>query len=90
MARGQDLSRYQQKIVKRYYDNIDTIAVTRLSEIVTDLYLAENDKAKARLWDRASKALDKVAANDARVRTVLETKDVEKLAALVNELAATK
>jgi len=90
MPRGQDLSRYQQKIVKRYYEHIDTIAVTRLSEIVTELYLADSDKARGRLWDRASKALDKVAANDARVRTVLETKDVEKLAALVNELAATK
>jgi hypothetical protein len=49
MPKGQDLSRYQQKVVNRYYANIDTITLTKLGEMVSDLYLAEG-KAADRLW----------------------------------------
>ncbi|MEL7472141.1 MAG: hypothetical protein AAGK04_02405 [Planctomycetota bacterium] len=87
MAKHQNLSSHQQKIVKRYYQNLDSIAIGRLSEVVGELYLAESDKARGRLWDRAAKALDKVAANDARVQKILDARDVEGLAGLVNELA---
>lgn len=90
MPRGQDLSRHQQKIVQRYYDNIDTISLTKLSELVTELYLASDDKARGRLWARVEKALAKVAGQDPRARAVLEGRDIEKLAALVNELSGKK
>ena len=32
-----DLTPHQQKIVKRYYDNIDAIGLQRLAELVSDL-----------------------------------------------------
>ena len=38
------LTRHQQSIVKRYYDNLDTVLLQRLGEQVTDLYLAEGKK----------------------------------------------
>ena len=34
-------SKYQQKIIKNYYDNREAISLQRLSELVTELYLAE-------------------------------------------------
>ena len=46
---SRDFSRHQSKIVKRYYDNLDTIVATRLQEAVTELYLAESDKKRATL-----------------------------------------
>ncbi|MBL0921840.1 MAG: hypothetical protein IBJ10_06900 [Phycisphaerales bacterium] len=88
MAKGQHLSRYQQGIVNRYYDNKDTIVVTRLAEIVSDLALCDSEKKAAALWKRAETALAAVKADPVRSRTVLGAKDVKGLAALVGELSA--
>ena len=80
-----DLSANQKKIVDRYYDNREGIAPHNLQQIVSDLYLAEGKKA-TQLWGRAEKALKHVAANDAAAREALASKDVTKLAAVVNRL----
>jgi len=42
-------SKHQQKIIKNYYDNREAISLQRLSELVTDLYLAEG-KARETKW----------------------------------------
>lgn len=86
MAGGREYSRYQQGIIKRYYEHRDGILQSRLGEIVGDLALAETEKHRDSLWKRAAKALEKVSAKDARVRTILEKRDAEGLAKLVNEL----
>ena len=39
-----DFSAYQQKVIKRYYDNKDQIDEQRLAELVTNLYLAPPKK----------------------------------------------
>lgn len=52
-----DLSKYQKNVISGYYNNLDTIMLGKLSELVTELYLAETDKKKARLWQRAEKAM---------------------------------
>jgi len=88
MAGGREYSRHQQKIISRYYEHLDTIAVARLGELVGELYLAESEATKKRLWARAEKALGKAGANEARVRKILEDRDLEGLAALVGELGA--
>ena len=87
MAKGQHLSRHQQKIVQRYYANLDTITVGKLSEAVGELYLSTDAKKTEKLWKSVQTALDKTHANDSRARRILETRDIKQLAALVNELA---
>src|SRR5262249_37320160 len=52
-----ELSAHQKKIVERYYERKDEIMLAKLQELVTDLYLAETDKKRASLWDRAAKAM---------------------------------
>lgn len=86
MAKGQHLSRHQQGIVRRYYEHLDTITLQRLGEIVSDLYLADSPKKTEQLWKRAEKALAKAAANEQAVRATLQSRDVTKLARLVNEM----
>ncbi len=88
MAKGQHFSKYQQGIVNRYYDNKDTIVLTRLSEIVSDLALCESDKKAAALWKRAETALAAIKADPAQARTILAEKNIKALAALVGELSA--
>jgi hypothetical protein len=91
MAKGQHLSAHQQKIVRRYYQQLDTIAVQKLSEIVSELFLASGDPKKLdKLWAQVTTYLPKLDGDETRVRRVLAQKDLQELAKLVNEAAAAK
>jgi len=83
MAKGQHLSGYQQGIVKRYYNNLDNITMTKLQELVSDLYLAEGKKAE-NLWKKAETLLAKTDARGAEVRALIEKRDIKKLAEVVS------
>ena len=51
-------SKYQQNIIKRYYENRDSIALQRAQELITELYLTEGKK-REKVWDALSKNLEK-------------------------------
>jgi len=89
MAGEKSYSRHQQKIIKRYYEHVDTIALQQLGEIVTELYLAESKDKADRVWARVEKLLGKVDANPAEARKLLEDRSVERLAQLVSDLQRT-
>jgi hypothetical protein len=72
MARNR--TAYQQQIIRNYYRNRDTIATQRLSELITDLYLAEG-KARQRLWERVAAALEKLEVPKARIDHLVESND---------------
>ena len=91
MAKGQHLSAHQQKIVKRYYQQLDTIAVQKLAELVSELFLATGDAKKLeKLWAQVTTYLPKLGADETRVRRILAQKDLKDLATLVNEASAAK
>ena len=81
----QNYTPHQQKIIKRYYDNIDQVAWQRLSELVADLYLAEGKK-REKLWTSAASFMQKLKVPQARIDLIVQKKDVEGLAKLVKEL----
>jgi len=81
-----DYSPYQQKIIKRYYNNYDAIQSQKLAEMVTELYLAEGKK-KERLWGRVGEMLTKLEFPAARIAHLLEKKDPALLAGIMQELA---
>ena len=80
---------YQQKVIRRYYQNIDRLAEQRLGELVSDLYLAEGKK-KDRLWQQAASALEKVGLPQARIDHILASRDPALLAGVVKELHQTQ
>lgn len=82
-----DRSPYQQKIIKRYYENFDAIKGQRLAEIVTELYLAEGKK-RDRLWKQAGEILEAFQLAPARVTHVLSKRDPAILAEIVKEILA--
>jgi hypothetical protein len=90
MAKGEYLSNYQQKVVNSYYANRDTIFVTKLATIVSDLAITHSDKERGRLWAKAKEFLAKTSANPARVQKLLTEKNLEELARVVNELSNAK
>jgi hypothetical protein len=83
MAR--DYSNYQKKIIKRFYDNREDIDSRKLSEITSDLYLAEGKK-KERLWKQASEIMERLNVPKSRVEHVLKTANPAILAEVVNDL----
>ncbi len=83
----QELSPYQRKIVDRYYNNIDTISLTKLQESISELYLAETDKKKDKLWKTVEIALAKFPEVSTKAAAVVQSRDVKALAELVGKLA---
>ena len=90
MPRGHELSKHQRSIVHRYYEHLDTITIQNLAEISTELFLAGGQKTADRLWARAAAALAKTSAKDAAVARIVQSRDVEGLARLVNDLSTGK
>ena len=77
---------YQKGIIRRYYEHRDTLALQNLAEIVSDLYLAESDATKKRLWKRAATALAKLGPSKARTERILAGEDLAGLAQLLTDL----
>jgi hypothetical protein len=80
---------YQQKVIKRYYDNLDTVALQRLAELVTELYLAEGKKLD-RAWKQAASHLQKLDVPATRIDHLVQKRDPQLLANLVTELQGKK
>lgn len=86
MAKGQPLSRHQKGIVNRYYQHKDSQTALKLQELVSELYLCEDDKKRGRLWAKAGELLASAGANRPRVEKVLADRDVEALGKLVADV----
>lgn len=86
MAHGQDYSKTQKKIINRYYDNRDTIMTQKLGELVSEIFLCEDDKKADRLWASAATALKNTQANPVRVAKLVADRNVKELAQVISEL----
>jgi hypothetical protein len=82
-----DYTPYQQKIIKRYYANQDTVQLQRLAELVTELYLAEGKK-RQRTWQSAAAAMQKLGVPQSRIDHLLAKNDPALVAQVVKELQA--
>ena len=84
---NKNYSKHQQKIIKNYYENRDAISLQRLSELVTELYLAEG-KARERQWKYIVGVLEKLGLPADRIEHLRKKDDPKLLANLVEELMA--
>ena len=74
-----DHTPYQENIIKRYYNNRDEIMRQKLSEMVTDLYLAEGKK-RAQLWKRITAALENLKVPTAQIEALVANDNPAQLA----------
>jgi hypothetical protein len=75
-----DYSHYQKDVISSYYNNLDTIMLGKLGELVTELYLADTKTKKNQLWQRAHKAMVKLKVPPAIIDHIMKKEDVEILA----------
>ena len=84
----QEFSKYQQDVIKNYYDNLDTIMLNKLGDTVTDLFLADSQAKKDKLWERAHKAMMSLGVPEPIIAHILAKKDVQILAKNLNDWLA--
>ena len=81
-----EYTKYQQGVIRRYYDNRETISIQRLGEMVSDLYLATSEKKKNSLWKQVEKALLTTEVNEVWLKKVVADQNLDGLAKIVNSL----
>ncbi|MEQ8855721.1 hypothetical protein [Gimesia sp.] len=80
-----EYSNYQKDVIKRYYDNRESIDQQRLSELCTNLFLTEGKK-KQKLWDKAQEIMERLNVPPTRIDHVLKSADPAILAEVVKDL----
>lgn len=80
-----DYSKFQQKVIKRYYDNRDDIALQRVQELVTELFLSEGKK-RTKHWDSVALHLGKLGVKPDVVDHLRKQDKPELVASLVKKL----
>jgi hypothetical protein len=80
-----DHTPHQRKIIDRYYKNFDAIKHQRLSELATELYLAEGKKLD-RLWIQVETSLRKLEIKEPRIAELVQRRDPALLVKILEEL----
>jgi uncharacterized protein YaaW (UPF0174 family) len=75
-----DYSKYQQGIISRYYSQLDTIMLAKLQSLVSELYVADSEAKKNRLWQRVRQAMEKLNVPQPILEHIMSRRDVEVLA----------
>ena len=78
-------SAYQQRVIRDYYQNQEALAVQKLGEWVTELFLAEG-KQRQRLWKRVASALEKLRVRRERIDHIVQADNPTLLANLLEQL----
>jgi hypothetical protein len=78
-------SRYQQNIIRKYYENRDGIALQRVQELVTELYLSEGKK-REKHWQSLATHLEKLGVHKSQIEHLRKQDNPELVANLVKSL----
>ena len=84
---SREYSNYQKKVIGAYYDNREQIDGQRLSELVTNLFLAEGKK-RAKFWETAADIMKRLKVPESRIAHVVKSDDPAILAEVVKDLEA--
>ncbi len=79
-------SKYQQNVIRNYYENRETISLQRAQEIVTELYLSEGKKRK-KYWESLGNHLLKLDVKQQTIDRLIAQDDPQAAAQLVQKLA---
>lgn len=82
-------SKYQQNIIRNYYDNRENIALQRCQELVTELYLSEGKK-REKHWASLESHLLKLEVKQQTIDHLRSQDDPQLVAKLVEKLGKEK
>ena len=79
-------SNYQKNIIRNYYENRENIALQRVQELVTELYLSEGKK-RQKHWKSLGAHLLKLEVKQQTIDHLIEQDDPQLAAQLVQKLS---
>lgn len=82
MPEKREFTRYQQGVIRRYYQHQDGLREQSLADLVSDLYLATTDRKRDALWKRARALLEGLGVAPATVEAVVAARNPKALAEL--------
>lgn len=78
-------SKYQQNIIKNYYENRESISLQRAQELVTELYLSEGKK-RQKYWKTLEGHLLKLEVKQQTIDNLIKQDDPQLAAQLITKL----
>ncbi|MDX1944515.1 MAG: hypothetical protein SFU86_03840 [Pirellulaceae bacterium] len=80
-----EYTKFQRKVIQNYYDNRDTLALQRVQELVTELYLSEGKK-RQKHWESLALHLGKLGVKADVISHLRNQDKPELVASLVQKL----
>ncbi len=80
-----DRTPYQDRVIRNYYRNRETIAQQRVQELITDIFLASGKK-RDRCWDHLESHLRVLGMHDDQIAHLRSLDQPDVLARAVNRL----
>ena len=80
-----EFTKFQQKAIKNFYDNRETIALQRAQELVTELYLSDGKK-RAKHWENLAGHLLKLGVKQDAIDHLTKQDKPELVANLIKKL----
>ena len=77
-------SNYQDRVIRNYYQNREAIAVQRLQELITELYLTEGKK-RERHWKSVATHLAALGVKQDQIDSLVKADNPEAVANLVKK-----
>lgn len=81
---AENYSRYQQSVIRNYYNNKDNVSLQRAQELLTDLYLAEGKK-REKVWDSLFVHLERLGVPADQLQHLKEANNPELVAQLIQK-----
>jgi len=81
-----DHTPYQKGIIKRFYEHRDTLALQKLAETVSNLYLETSEAKRKRAWKSAHAQMLAAGVHKHQAQSIIDDEDLGALAKLVAEL----
>lgn len=79
-------SPYQERIIKNYYQNRDSIGIQKAQEAITELYLSQGKKRET-VWKRLCSHLEKAGMPAEQIEHLREKDDPALVAEAIAKLA---
>ena len=79
-------TKYQQKVIKNFYNNKDIRLVQKLGELVSNLYLETSDKKKETGWKKIKKMLTDLKVHPGEVEFLTKDKNLALISKKLDEV----
>ena len=83
---GKGYTPYQQKVIRRFYENKDLRLIQKLGDLVSDLYIETNEKKRESGWKRIKDILVDLKVHPHEVEFLTKDKNLTAISKKLAEM----